>query len=120
PGRAEQAAHDPPAGAVAPVREVVEAGTGDVVVERRDPESLGGRAGGGGARGAPAQARLERARHGHRRGAEEPGDEAVADGRRQLGQRFHDAISWNCASKLAPRRSMRWSPTRSRLAIAVR
>ena len=78
-GGAEQPAHDAPAGAVAPVREVVEARPGDVVLELGDAERLGRRPRGRRARRAVAQARLEGARDRHRGGAEEAGDEPVAD-----------------------------------------
>ena len=79
PDGAEQPAHDAPAGAVAPVREVVEARPGEVVLELGDAQRLGRRARGRRARRAVAQARLEGARHRHRGGAEEAGDEPVAD-----------------------------------------
>src|SRR5215207_556428 len=70
-----------------------------------------------------ARPRLQRARHGHRSGTEEPGDQALADAGRYLAHAVHDA-SWSCSSRLlfpvaAPSRSIRWSPTRSAFAIAV-
>ena len=78
-GGVEQAANDPPAGAVAPVREVVEARLGDGVLELGDAERLGGGARRRGAGRAPPQLGLQRARDGHRGGAGEAGDEALAD-----------------------------------------
>src|SRR3954452_15241815 len=118
PRGAEDAAHDAPAGAVAPMREVVEASLREVGVERLDPERLGGRAGGRGRGLAVAQPRLDRAGDRHRRGPEEAGDEAVADGVRGLGQGLH-AVTSTASGTRAPRRSIRWSPTRSALAMAV-
>src|SRR5262249_48823216 len=125
-GRREQAADDAPAGAVPPVRQVVEPGGGDIVLELLDPEYLRGRPGRRRACGAVAKPRLERARDRHRRGAGEAGDEALADARGERVQALHEGTSRgsgarrrSSASRLASSRSSRWSPTRSALAMAV-
>src|SRR5947207_2124490 len=60
-GGIEQAADDPPAGAVAPVRKAVEASLGKVVLESGDAQRLGGGASRRTARLALSQLRLERA-----------------------------------------------------------
>src|SRR3954465_3107835 len=116
--RAEAAAHDAPAGAVTPVREVAEARLREVVLELRDAQRLRGGACGGGRRGAVAQAGFDRARDRHRRGAEDAGDEPAADRGRGLRQGLHAGTSAPVGT-LAPRRSVRWSPTRMAFAIAV-
>src|SRR3954470_23447469 len=120
PGRAEDAAHDAPAGAVTPVREVAEARPREVVLELRDAERLRGGPRGGGRRGAVAELRLDRARDRHRRGAEDAGDEPVADRGRGLRQGLHAVTSIAVGeATAAPRRSIRWSPTRMAFAMAV-
>src|SRR3954467_11238695 len=119
-GRAEDAAHDPPAGAVPPVREVAEAGLREIVLELRDAERLRGGPRRRRRRGAVAQLRLDRARDRHRRGAEDAGDQPVADRGRGLRQGLHAVASIAAGeAAVAPRRSIRWSPTRIAFAIAV-
>src|SRR5436190_2862768 len=126
-GGREQPADDPPARAVAPVREVVESGLGEVRLELLDAKDLRCRASRRRARRPAAELRLDRARGGHGGGPGDSGHEARADARRDLRWRGHAITSVAlapfprraAASSGAPIRSAMWSPTRSAFAIAV-
>src|SRR6185369_2472517 len=102
-GGGQQPAYDTPPGAVAPVDEVAEAILGGGGGELRDAENL--RCGIGGWRrcGAPADVLLQRAGDGHRGGAGEARNEALADGVRN-SRDGHDATSCSSVSaRRAPR-----------------
>src|SRR5947208_15611628 len=128
-GGREQATHHAPAGAVAPVRQVVEARRRDIVLEGRDSKRLGRRSRRRGARLATPQPRLDRARNGHRGGAGKARDQALADAARERAEDLHDST---CAGlPLPPRsaagstetcassRSRMCSPTLTAFAVAV-
>src|SRR6266702_6324412 len=126
-GGIKQSAHHSPAGAVAPVRKVIETRAGDVVGEGGDPQRFGRRAGRRRTRLAVPEPRLQRTRDRHCRGPDEAGHQALADAAGQLFSGSHESTSWSFPSDAgllavvtwAPSRSSKWSPTRSAFAIAV-
>src|SRR5262249_27238589 len=109
---------DAPAGAVAPVHERAEPRVRGAVVELLDAERLRRGLCRCGREGAAAQPRLDRARDRHRGGPRRAREGALADPvRERCG--LHRAIASCSSLARAPRRSARWSPTRSAFAIAV-
>src|SRR6266699_1045942 len=123
----KQPAHHSPAGAVAPVRKVIETRAGDVIGEGRDPQRFGRRTRWRRTRLAVPQPRLESTRDRHCRGPGEAGHQPLADAAGQLLSDSHESTSWSCPPDAglpavltcAPSRSSKWSPTRSAFAIAV-
>src|SRR5687767_943087 len=112
------------------MRQVVEARLCPRVLELLDAEHLRRRPRGGRARGAAADACLERRRDRHRCGSGQARCQALSDRACHIADRIHAGTSSASRAGLplsasavvvpeAPSRSSRWSPTRSEFAIAV-